>query len=360
MRGAHQHRLGLVRSVDEGVAALQSLAQRGHLRRVPDDPAQLEHLPHAPGQLEAVEALQVLLREPVQPAAVEAALAARDRLQLEPLRELPEQRRTVRDHRARQLREVVEQRLGRVTLAAQLGDRGRTLALRELRARLRHQQRGVREPRLAQAERVEQRDLARGVGQVVLAPDDVRDLHQRVVHGSGELVGGRAVGAHDHEVLDGADRDAHVAAGRVVHHDVVGRRAEVDGAVLAVRAALVHQAVGVLQVDRHALGLPVRAVRAALVRALVEPQAEPLGVPAGWCARSGGSSAPDRCRRHAARTPRRRGARTGSSQRRSARCRDGARRSGRGRSGRGHRPRSQDTGHTSSLLRTPRRNLSGR
>ena len=93
--GRHQHRLRLVGRVDEGVAALQSLAQRGHLGRVPDDPAQLEHLPDAPRQLEAVEALQVLLRQPVEPAAVEPALAARDRLQLEPLRELPEQRRAV-------------------------------------------------------------------------------------------------------------------------------------------------------------------------------------------------------------------------------------------------------------------------
>ena len=71
-------------------------------------------------------------------------------LQLEALRELPEQRRAVRERRAGELGEVVEQRLGRVALAAQLRDRRRALALRQLRARRPTQQRGVCEPRLAQ------------------------------------------------------------------------------------------------------------------------------------------------------------------------------------------------------------------
>src|SRR4029079_9978960 len=122
----------------------QALPERGHLGRVPDHPAQLEELPDAARELERVQALQVLLREPVEAAAVEPALAAGDGLQLEPLRDLAEQCRAVRDRRAGQLREVVQERLRRVALAAQLRDRRRALALRQLAAGLVDQQRRVR------------------------------------------------------------------------------------------------------------------------------------------------------------------------------------------------------------------------
>jgi hypothetical protein len=113
---------------------------------------------------------------------------------------------------------------------------------------------------------------------VVLAADDVRDLHQRVVDGGGQLVGGGAVGAHDHEVLHRPRRDADVTAGRIVDDDVLGRGAERDRPIVLVRETRAHQAGGVLGIQRHALGLPVRAERAALVRPLVEPQPEPLRV----------------------------------------------------------------------------------
>ena len=137
-----------------------------------------------------------------------------------------------------------------------------------------------------------QRELARGVGQVVLAADDVRDLHQRVVDGGGELVGGRAVRAQDHEVLDRADRDADVAAGRVVDDDVLGRRAEAGSrrprGTRGPRAPGARRARGRSASARTAgtgrTGRPRRAPRRTAARATPRP--------GGWCARSAGWSAP--------------------------------------------------------------------
>ena len=56
-------------------------------------------------------------------------------------------------------------------------------------------------------------DLARGVGQVVIAADNVRDAHVGVVADHGEVVGGRAVGAHDDHVVEHLDHALFAVAG---------------------------------------------------------------------------------------------------------------------------------------------------
>ena len=52
------------------------------------------------------------------------------------------------------------------------------------------------------AERVVEDLLAGGVGQVVVAADDVGDAHVVVVDDHGEHVGRRAVGAQDDEIVE--------------------------------------------------------------------------------------------------------------------------------------------------------------
>ena len=63
-------------------------------------------------------------------------------------------------------------------------------------------ERDVRHDRHLPAERVVDLGLARGIGEVVVAADDVGDAHVVVVDHDGEHVGRRAVGAQQHEVVE--------------------------------------------------------------------------------------------------------------------------------------------------------------
>ena len=81
--------------------------------------------------------------------------------------------------------------------------------------------------RQRRAERLEDVDLARGVVDVVVAADDVGDLHVPVVHHDAEIVGGRAVRTGDDEVVQLAVVDHDAALDQVVdHHRAVERRLE--------------------------------------------------------------------------------------------------------------------------------------
>ena len=133
----HEHRLGLVGGVDERVRALAVP------RRAPSAAQGAQTTPRSSSTCPTRRASSS--RSGASGAAARASRAGRGRsgsapreidFELEPRGELPEQRRAVGDRRAGQLGEVVEQRLGRIALAAQLGDRRRALALGELRAGL--------------------------------------------------------------------------------------------------------------------------------------------------------------------------------------------------------------------------------
>ncbi|MCY1514001.1 hypothetical protein D9M68_485270 [compost metagenome] len=145
------------------------------------------------------------------------------------------------------------------------------------------------------------------------------DAHQVVVDHVGEEIGGQAVGLHQHLHVHAVPRDLDGAAQHVrhlaeafvghlhAHHmgfvggDAALRLGRIDVQAVAVVARgflvghllgahlvetlggaearegmpLADQLVGILLVDRAALALPVRAVRAADVRALVPLDAEP-------------------------------------------------------------------------------------
>jgi hypothetical protein len=183
-------------------------------------------------------------------------------------------------------------------------------------------QREVRETRRAEAERAIDQHLPRRVGDVVLAPDHVGDLHQRVVHDDGEVVGGTAVGAHEDRIADDVGAERHLAADQILkRHVEVLRHAEADDGALArlhpapclvggqaaagpvilgrpsgrevaaaIRLQLLRRAeavvgmtrgeqlVGVGRIEMQALRLAVGPARAADVRPFVPVQAEPAEV----------------------------------------------------------------------------------
>ena len=116
--------------------------------------------------------------------------------------------------------EEVDHRLRQVALLAVGGDRRLRLALAHLRAVGIQDQRDVPEARLAVAERPDQGDVLGRVRDVVLAADDVADLHLLVVDHDHEVVQRRAIGAHDDEVAEQAVVELDLAADQVVeaHH----------------------------------------------------------------------------------------------------------------------------------------------
>ncbi len=79
----------------------------------------------------------------------------------------------------------------------------------------------------------EQHHLPGGVGDVILAPDDVGDIHARIVDDHGEVVGEAAVGALDDEVADDIRGEGDGPVDEIVEsHRPLGHP-EADGRLLA-------------------------------------------------------------------------------------------------------------------------------
>ncbi len=219
-------------------------------------------------------------------------------------------------------REVVHQRLRQVPLRAELRDRRRAVALRQRAVVRAHHKREVREGRRRKPQRLVYENLPRRVGNVILAANHMRDLHQRVVDDDGKVVRGRAVGADDDRIADHVGLKPHVSAHRVGEDDVallrhaeadrrtlarrdargggvarqaparagVARRTSVRDRVLTLGVELRRRAETVVRVVRaeqllrvrlievQPLGLPVRPVPAADVRPLIPLEAQPAQI----------------------------------------------------------------------------------
>src|SRR5215210_4094587 len=91
---------------------------------------------------------------------------------------------------------------------------------------------------------------------MIVAPDDVADLHARVVHRRGEVVGWGVGGLHDDEVLEVRVLEDHWAADEVLHYGLpFARGLHAHGVGLpglrpASRLFGIHLAVGAAGVDR--------------------------------------------------------------------------------------------------------------
>ena len=129
---------------------------------------------------------------------------------------------------------------GQIAQRPEIADGGGPVSLGELAA-VGSQDQGmmpVAWRRLAQGR--EKHQLAGGVGDVVLAPDDVGDLHAGVVDHHGEVVGEAAVGALDDEVADDVGREGDGPVDEVVEGHVAVGHPEADGRLLARGEPAVH------------------------------------------------------------------------------------------------------------------------
>ena len=143
------------------------------------------------------------------------------------------------------------------------------MALRQLLAVGAVQERQVRVERRLGAERLQDHQLARRVGDVVGAAHDVRDAHVVVVDGDREVVERAAVAARDDEVVDVLVLEGDLAADDVGHRGrALVRDPQADGALVLVGGAVLDEARDLLLVAADPLGLRDRA--------LVPVELEPL------------------------------------------------------------------------------------
>ena len=114
---------------------------------------------------------------------------------------------------------------------------------------------------------------------MILATDDMRDLHLDIVHHIDQMKHRIAVAADDHEIgvehLGFVERAHHATGDQVGHFDRLARHLEADCAVALVRQALILQFLDAPPVHIGALRLKVRTEPAILPRAFVPIQPQP-------------------------------------------------------------------------------------
>ena len=207
----------------------------------PVDPAgaQLggDERPETLDEIVRVQPADPLPVEPFEPLPVEHRAALVDVGQLEALDDLVDrQDLLLGPGRPAEQRQVVDQRLADEPLGDVVGDRRLALALAHLGPVRIEDQRQVRKARLGMAEGPEHQDLLGGVREVVLAADDLADLHRRVIDHHGEVVQGRPVASNDHEVATEVDDvELHAATDDVVERDDAGADPEAQGGLPALR-----------------------------------------------------------------------------------------------------------------------------
>ena len=103
-------------------------------------------------------------------------------------------------------------------------DAERAVPLGELRAVGAMDERDVRHHRHVPAKRVVDLGLARGIGEMIVAADDVGDAHVVVVHHHREHVGRRAVRAQQHEVVEVLVLPSDPPLHLVLDHGLAGER----------------------------------------------------------------------------------------------------------------------------------------
>ncbi|EWS63858.1 hypothetical protein Y695_02907 [Hydrogenophaga sp. T4] len=158
--------------------------------------------------------------DPAQLGLVELCGAAPEVIEVEPFEELCAAKNFVVTVAPAQAREVVHHRVRQVAFVAVLRHGLGAVALAHLLALLVEHGGQVGVHRRFFAERFEDVDLARRVVHVVVTADHVGDGHVDVVHHHAEVVGGCAVGARDHQVVEFVVADLDQALDLVVpgHH----------------------------------------------------------------------------------------------------------------------------------------------
>ena len=79
---------------------------------------------------------------------------------------------------------------------------------------------------MIEAQRLLEQDMLGRVGQMLLATDDVRDLHERVIDDDCEMVGREAVGLSNDEILQLTGSETDFPEHDILHHDLPIRNLE--------------------------------------------------------------------------------------------------------------------------------------
>ena len=115
--------------------------------------------------------------------------------------------------------QVIQHRFGQVTGAQVMQRVGGLVALGELLPVRRQQQRKVAILRRRPAQRLDELQLPGRVVQVIVAADDLAHSHVLVVNHAAQVVGGRSIGAQQHQVVELRVEIADLAMQPVLHHD---------------------------------------------------------------------------------------------------------------------------------------------
>ena len=186
------------------------------------DATRFEARLHQRAQPCVVGQLEVMGVQPVQLLGVELRGRRRDVVEVEPFAELLHRENFLVAVRPAEAGQVVEHGFRQIAFVVVLHHAHRAVALRELLPVVAEDHRQVRVERHLRAERGEDVDLARRVIHVIVATDDVGDLHIPVVNDDAEIVGRRAVGARDHQIVEFGIGDLDAALDEVVpgHHAI--------------------------------------------------------------------------------------------------------------------------------------------
>ena len=162
--------------------------------------------------------------------------------------------------------QIIHDRFRREPLGHITRQRRALVALAHLRAVGVQDERDVGILRRFDAECAKQRDVLRGVAQVVFAADHVRDAHLQIVHHVDEMKHRLAVGTNQDKIgiqpLAIRQFAAHVADHEVRDDDRLARHFELHRAFVLVSEALVFQFLHAFPVNLRTLRLKVRPVRA--------------------------------------------------------------------------------------------------
>ena len=178
-----------------------------------------------------------------------------------------------------QTQQMVAHRFGQDSLVAPRAYRERAVPFGQLRPVGAVDQRYVGEGRPLPAERGVDLALAKGIGQMIVAANDVRDVHVVIVHDDRQRVGRRSVGTQQDHVVELVVGDGHGSLDRVLDRRLpFERRPETDDR-LHVRRRIRRIAVAPRSVvqPRPAFGAGSDAHRLELVRPAVATIGHALG-----------------------------------------------------------------------------------
>ena len=173
---------------------------------------------HQRGEAIIVGLFQVMLVDPIQFFGVELRGRRRDVIEIEPGAKLLHRKNFFVAVRPAEARQVIDHRLGQITVFIVLHHADRTVSLRELGAVVAKDHGQVRVLRHRRAKRLEYVDLAWGIVDMVVAAYDMCNAHVPVVHHHAEIVGGRTIAARDNEIIQFPIIELDVALHQVLPH----------------------------------------------------------------------------------------------------------------------------------------------